>query len=1092
MKKLNILKSILLLSFLVIATNVLAQSTKKRADEALGERAPHIALGIKGNYSIRADMNAGNAIDANEGNFAIIRGNAGVALGLGGFDERLRLTHNNVLPANTRYYTKVGLDGGNDLFGALLGGSLGGTLSDLLKLVLFGKTNADFRLLNNNTTILQGNIYNSNFVNNPDMIVGVSGNNDYYIIMNPKSSYNIFELELSVPGLVGLGNKAQVNIYDAFYYNNITRCDIPLMTSYTGSEGLLTVLQSAPVTNAHQAIDNDLTTYSTIGVTSLLGVQTNNTIEQLFHLPAEVNDKSVRITMQLPTSLLKLDIAKQSSVVFYKNGVEIATTNIDKNVIGLDVLGLINSKDAAFSFSASPKDKDGKIMAFDKVGIRVNIPIGLDLLGGSDIRVYDVAVINDVPVVKKVCTKEFITTVSGVDIRETKFNITDIIPNYNPNNTYTISDVNGKSINPHTSPWQPLGSYVVKGITGSTVYCPTDNVSIKAIQDNRYRINGKIAISLPLDADDNGTADAQHTFKVEDYSVIDLDTKNADVTNQYKKIQIFAEDNPTVDLMGTTINYSKIGSYNYYVKTTNLADSNCDIVRRVTVYVYDKAVCEYRYEQLMADKETASTVTLLGIPLGGTSESAHAVDTDLSTHGSIFNVVSLLGIGTTSQNLLFTENGKNKPIDAGTPLTVKLGQDYSLLQVIGAVTIRPINTSGDAVGPFLSIGESDLANVLVGDNVFEFTFIPKDENGKEIVYSGVQVNLGSVLGLGNTTKVFSAFIDDRKAVADATCNPNKTINGAEIPGKLDATLLLNTTTKDVLWGTQDIGLGVGTLLSSTLYPYQAADAINNAGSSLHGTPDLDTYALFNTSVDALNQMSLTVKFKETARPGDKVRFVLGNDDFSILDATVLGGALSVQRYMGTVAIGEPVVVDAGAFINLDLLSLINPQGADKRAYVLDGIGAPFDRVEIRMSNVLNVGVLAPKLRVYDVSLLPYFAFDSNDEITTLCTSVPFEIEKMDPCTSYKISYAYPTIVNGKITAWNDITNTDVIITNENEDRTQYRLQMKNSLKAYNDAGTLYMKVVTTRQGCLYGDAQYLKVKIASCANISNPMIRTRL
>src|SRR5690554_7104695 len=97
----------------------------------------------------------------------------------------------------------------------------------------------------------------------------------------------------------------------------------------------------------------------------------------------------------------------------------------------------------------------------------------------------------------------------------------------------------------------------------------------------------------------------------------------------------------------------------------------------------------------MADQESASTVTLLGIPLGGTSESARAVDTDLSTHGSIFNVVSLLGIGTTSQKLLFTGTNANgyKDIPEGTPLTIKLGQEYSLLQVIGAVTVRPLDTS---------------------------------------------------------------------------------------------------------------------------------------------------------------------------------------------------------------------------------------------------------------------------------------------------------------------------------------------------------------------------------------------------------------
>src|SRR5690606_33294703 len=638
----------------------------------------------------------------------------------------------------------------------------------------------------------------------------------------------------------------------SYYLDNISECDLPIFTSYTATGGLLSVIESAPVTNAYMPIDSDLTTYSTVGITSLLNVTTASTVEQLFHLPTIVNDKSVRITMQLPTSLLNLAVAQQSSVVFYNDGAEVATVNINEEVLGLDLLGLINADDAVISFAAEPKDEDGNPIAFDKVGIRISIPVGLDLAGGSNIRVYDVAIINNQPIVQKVCTKEFINTVNGVDIRETKFNITDIIPNYNANNIYTISDANGNAIDLSVpgNEWQPLGSYVVKGITGSAEYCPDENVSIMAVQDTQYQINGKIAISIPFDANDDGVGDAQHTFNLSDYSVIDRGDENANVTLGYESIQIFAEDNPTTNLMGQTIQFSQIGSYNYYVKTTSLTNPDCDLVRKVTVYVYDKAACEYRYVQRMADQESSSTVSLLGIPLGGTSESANAIDDDLSTHGSVFNVVSLLGIGSTSQKLMFTEGGSNKVIEAGTPVTVKIGQDYSLLQVIGGLTIQAVNTNGDAVGSLLSVDKIDLANVLVADNIFEFTFIPEID-GVPIDYSGVQVNLGSVVGLGNTMRVYGAFIDERTPVADATCNPNITVDGAEIPGNLDATLLLNTSTRDVLWGTQDIGLGVATLLSSTLYGYQAADAINDPGNPLHGTPDFDTYAEFNAAVGVL-------------------------------------------------------------------------------------------------------------------------------------------------------------------------------------------------------------------------------------------------
>src|SRR5690554_37343 len=1092
MKKKYILKSLLLLSFLVVGTNALRQTTKKRPDTAVSNTY-ECGIPIIAPQQCDRVQNKGNAIDTDDTTFAKLTANAGLLVGLGAHTSTLTLTHNSIVPNPAapipNYYTKISVPGNNELFGALLGGALGNLLSDVLGAVLFGNETATFQLLNGSTSVISGNIYSSSFSNNPNMQVVVTGNGDYYILMHPTAAFDRLRVNLQLGAIAGLLNETELDVYDAFYYDNVTRCDIPIMTSYSATGGLLglSVLPTNPVQGAHLAIDNDIeNTYSTIGVTSLLGLSTASTVEQFFHLPTEVDDKSVRITMRMPTSLLKLTIADQSSVVFYHDGVEIGATNIDENILGLDLLGLINADDTKFSFAVAPRDASGAIIPFDKVGIRVNIPVGLDLLGGDDIQVYDFAVINDTPVIAKVCTQEFL---DANNIREIKFDITQIIPNYNSANTYVVRDINGNNIDLSIAgnEWQPLGSYIVRGITGSAEYCPNEDVNIVAVQDTTDKITGSIAISMPLDADDDGIADAEHTFNPADYTV----------PAGYGSISIYNE-NTLADVTGQTIAYPQIGSYNYYAKAIS-NDGACHLIKRVTVYVYDKAECEYRYEQLMADQESASTVTLLGIPLGGTSESARAVDTDLSTHGSIFNVVSLLGIGTTSQKLLFTGTNANgyKDIPEGTPLTIKLGQEYSLLQVIGAVIIRPLDTSGNAVGPFLSIGESDLLSLLVGDNVFEFTFIPKDANGDDMVYSGVQVNLGSVLGLGNTSKVFGAYIDERIALEDATCNPNITINGAETPAGLDETLLLNTSAKDVLWGVQDAGLGVATALSGVLYPYLAADAIDDVADPLYGTSNYETAAIFNTSVAALNRQTLTVKFKEIARPGDRVRIVMSSEGLPVLDLNLLQG-FTMQRYMGNTPIGDEVAASGFELIKLDLLELIANQSADQYAVILEGIGAPFDRVEIRMDNVVSANVLGDRTYIHDVALIPYFAFDSDEETTLLCTSAPFEIQKLDPCTTYELSFAYATLdSNDNITAWNDIVGSEIMEISVqdprfDEDILKYQLQMKDLFKQYNESGNLYLKVVTKRQGCIYGDAQYLKVKVANCTTVVNPMIRTRL
>src|SRR5690606_4263098 len=138
-----------------------------------------------------------------------------------------------------------------------------------------------------------------------------------YIKITPQSPFNRVRLrDRTNPSLVGANS---IDVYYGYYYSSIDECEIPIFTSYTGTGGLLSVIQTAPVTNAYRAVDNDPTTYSTIGITSLLNVTTAGTVEQYFHLPKVVDDKSVKISMQLPTSLLNLAIAQQSAVVFYNN-----------------------------------------------------------------------------------------------------------------------------------------------------------------------------------------------------------------------------------------------------------------------------------------------------------------------------------------------------------------------------------------------------------------------------------------------------------------------------------------------------------------------------------------------------------------------------------------------------------------------------------------------------------------------------------------------------------------------------------------------------------------------------------------------------
>lgn len=1087
MRKKYIFKSLLLLSFLAMETGSFAQTTKP-ADNIVPKGGTYqttldgVGMTYKGNLN---DLKLNNAT-------SVKLTSSSVLLGLGGvYPASLQFEYTTPITAKNPYYFR--LSNSSSFSGVLLGGALGG----LLDAVLFGNHWIEVTPYLNGTVINGGgrtdNYWNQSTTSN--LAVMEDGNQMKYIRIVPSSIYDRVLLTEATAGGLAAVNSSEYEY--AYYYDDPAGCGIPLMTSFTGKGGLLSVGAQNPVTNAYKSVDNDPASYSAIGGNTLLNVGLGSEVEQFFYLPTSTTEKMISFKMSIPSGLLKVDVANQSSIVFYKDNQKVGEVPMNSSVLGVDLLGLINMNNAPFRFMVIPPldlitdPTGGTFLAYDKISVKIVKPVSVDLLGGSDLRIYDVVLADIKPDVVKVCTREFMNG----NIRERKFDITQIIPNYNSATEYVVVNKEQKEIlfktpaDKNANKWQPLGTYYIKGITAPG-HCPLEYSSFAVVQNVQYKITGKSAISIPLDDNNDGTADAQVTFNPTLYS--------SDLPNG-TGVRIF-DELTNIEVTGQTIPFTKIGNYNYYAIVKNaVADANvtCDIVKRITVYVYDKDECEYRYVQRMATNSTTGTVLT-----GGTIDSAKAADKDLSTHGTIFNVLNVAGIGTAWIDLKF-DNIATQPIAAGTPITIKLGQEYSLLQLIGGTTIQVLDKTGTITGPLLSINEVDLLNVLVGDNVFEYTFIPKNTAGTPIEYGGVRILNGGLLGVATSAKVYGAYIDERIPLNQAgACDSNIPMNGAEIVGNQDAHIILNTSAKDVLYGVEDAGLGVATALSGVLYSYLSADAIENhpTNPALNGTPNYGTAAVFNTSVGALNRQTLTVKFKDVARPGDKIRIVMSAEGAPILDLNLLSN-FTIQRYMGDMPIGDEVQSSAFEIIKLDLLKLIADQASDKYVITLEGIGASFDRVELRMDNVVSANLLGAKTHVWDVSLLPYFAFDSTNN--ELCTAAPLEIEKLDPCTSYELSFAYATLSTTKdpltgeydILGWNDIQNSkiDEITSSDpryNED--SHKFQLKGLHTQFSKDNNLYLKVVTKRQGCIYGDTQYLRVKIRNCASIVNPMIRTRL
>ncbi len=1032
----------------------------------------------RANYTLQPlipDTEVKKAYDNNPDSYTTVE--TGISL-VYGTSPTLILNYDNYVPANSPFYVKIQLQD-NQLLDLLLGGYVGNLLSNVLEGLIGGVGNTTFTLKNGTSEIFSGGTHeyaNANIdINKMRFVKDVNG--DYYVRFFPGAPFKTLEVKINQYGLFQ-ANK-WINIYDTFYYDENSKCS-PKFTYSDVTSSLLSVINNDPISNINYAIDNNLNTASVFNTGGLLDVGVGRKIEQVIDFGRFIDDKKVVLKLQIPSGLLNVNIASSLKVVFYQGNNEIGIKDIDQNILGADLLGLINSENnTPFTISVDPLlDENQAIRSFDKIGIRFSSPVNISLLDvNGEFKIYDVGLESIEPLVVDVCTKLFQYQGGGYI---NKFDVTKIIPNYNPNNflDYLIVNEANEAITFQSlsdieeKKWLPLGKYLIKGI-GGTDYCEDEYYTFYAQQNSAYSITGKSGQVVELNSQLN-FSELLYTTNLPNNTGIKIfdESNNAEVTNQSKL-------------------FDQLGTYNYYVTVSN-QDGTCSLIKKIKIYVYDVNTCDYRYVQKHANFVTDwNTISLLGIPLGSISNRSKAGDTDLSSHSTITNIVSLLGIGTTYQDLKFRkEDNSLDVIEAGTPITIKLGQEFGVAQVLGAISLRAIDASGNAIGNLVGVGETDLLQLIGGDNVFEYTFIPTNNAGQAIPYSGVRVHLGSVLGLGNSLAVYGAYVDERKPISLATCQQNIIVNDAATPDGLENRVVLNSTVSDVLWGVQGPGIDAATALSSVVYPYYSVD--NN----------INTYTIFNNAVSLLNEQSLTVKFKEIGRPGDKVRIILGSSQVGILNLNLLG-QFKIQRYMGDVPVGDEVLGNNLTPISLNLLGLLD-NSPSKFAILLNESDVPFDRVKITSTNIANVQLLGEYTHIYDVSLVPYLDLENLE----LCTDKVFDVEKSDICTTYRLSFAYKSISQestpeNQVYQWNDIQNSELQKVYETNDLYRYRIPYNSYLKQYFDrylteelngeVGSLYLKVEVFRQNCLYGDAQYIKVKSVGKCNglISNPIIRSK-
>ncbi|WP_026956701.1 DUF7507 domain-containing protein, partial [Algoriphagus vanfongensis] len=325
--------------------------------------------------------NASNAL-VDDNSYARVLASPGLLLGGGSFQGAIELKFATERPANTWSYVRIGAD--QDLLGALLGGSLGELLADVLGTVLLGRQGIEIQARNAVDGIVLSRTSTQGFDTDEVRLVQ-DGLGNYFLAIKPDQPYDRIRLINNSISILGLGTQYSLDVYHAFYLEGVDTCGDFRFTSFDG-EGIsldLLDLGGAGVTNAGNAVDADPNSFSSISI-GTLGVGASMFQEIHFEIPSAPEDYfKVKLDIQNP-GVLTADLIGGIEVRAYDGDQLIYIDKLSSGLInGLDVLALLqggNPVSLAF----------GPGRSFDKITVGYNSLVSLSALSNSPIRLYDV------------------------------------------------------------------------------------------------------------------------------------------------------------------------------------------------------------------------------------------------------------------------------------------------------------------------------------------------------------------------------------------------------------------------------------------------------------------------------------------------------------------------------------------------------------------------------------------------------------------------------------------------------------------------------------------------------------------------------
>ena len=400
-----------------------------------------------------------------------------------------------------------------------------------------------------------------------------------------------------------------------------------------------------------------------------------------------------------------------------------------------------------------------------------------------------------------------------------------------------------------------------------------------------------------------------------------------------------------------------------YIFTAVSSNATCSNSASVTVSVYSSTECPPLTERVFANSQSWTTV------VSGTLDNpGNAVDGNTRTFSRLSSGIGLLGLGTVKQDLKWSTT-----VPKGTPVTIKMGNGSSVIALatgISLIGLKKIGNTYVEIGTLQSVNAS-LLNLLPGENVFEYSFVPSDGSGPQS-YDGVRIVLASLVSLGQTMTVYDAYY-------------NKSTNTIDC-SKGDV--------RDVFYGAVDLGVGALTATVGVANPLNAVDGIDG------------TYAEMFNNVGVLAYAKLQTLFASPSLSTDSLKIITSTGS-SLLNVNLLTG-FSIQRYLGGTTVGLPMS-SSSTFLSVQLLA-----GGTLAAINLAPMPEPYDRIEIKLGGA--VGVLA-SLRIHEIQRIAntkLISSDLNNQIE-VCQGIAVKLQApSDACTTFKW---YDSITGG-----NEITS----------------------------------------------------------------------